>query len=199
MIARRRPEWVLPTALLALCAGLGWLVYQGLQAAPPPGPVAAAGGAPPLDALPEETVFVMPPEQSFAAILERPLFSPTRRPPPEGIASVAGPVPTLKIDVVGIVISEQEQFALILTENSKEIVRLIVGDEFQGWTLEDIEPERVTFRRGEIEEQIGLSFDRPPPVQTKRSARERRKLQQQKQQKQRQQQKQQQPTQDEAQ
>ncbi len=197
MIARRRPGWVMPTALLALCAGLGWLVYQGLQAAPPPGPVAATGGAPPLDALPEETVFVMPPKQSFAAILERPLFSPTRRPPPEGIASVAGPVPTLKIDVVGIVISEQEQFALILTENSKEVVRLSAGDEFQGWTLEEIEPERVTFRRGEIEEQIGLSFDRPPPVQPKRRARERRKKQQQ--QKQRQQQKQQQPTQDEAQ
>ena len=197
MIARRRPGWAMPTALLALCAGLGWLVYQGLQAVPPPGPVATAGGTPPLDALPEETAFVMPPEQSFAAILERPLFSPTRRPPPEGIASAAGPVPTLKIDVVGIVISEQEQFALILTENSKEVVRLSAGDEFQGWTLEEIEPERVTFRRGEIEEQIELSFDRPPPVQPKRSARERRKKQQQ--QKQRQQQKQQQPTQDEAQ
>jgi hypothetical protein len=40
-----------------------------------------------------------------------------------------------------------------------------VGDSFQGWVLNSIEPSRITFQRGDVEEHIELSYDVPPPVQ----------------------------------
>ncbi len=184
-MARRRPGRTLPMLLLALCLVLGWFVYQGLRADSrlPPAPLAGGSGGESLDEIPSLSAFVLPPPAHFQVILERPLFSPTRRPPAQGTETVAAPEAALKLDLVGVVISGGEKIALIVPQGGTAIQRLATGDTFQGWLLESIEPERVTFRRGEIEEQIELSFDRPPPVKTPKQRREerRKKRQQQRQ------------------
>ena len=187
-MARRRPGRTLPMLLLALCLVLGWFVYQGLRAdsrLPPAPPAGGSGGEMALDEIPSLSAFVLPPRAQFEVILERPLFSPTRRPPAQGTATVAAPEAALKLDLVGVVISGGEKIALIIPQGGTAIQRLAIGDSFQGWLLESIEPQSVTFRRGEIEEQIELSFDRPPPVKTPKERREeRRKKRQQKRQEQ---------------
>ena len=171
MIARRGSGWLAPALMLGVCAALAWTIYREFQVAAPE-PVEAAGGrAPPLPDLPAGPSFVMAPAGSFSAILERPLFSPTRRPPAEGTVTIESAEPELEVTVVGIIISSEEQIAIIKPKGGSQLVRLSEGDSFQGWTLETIEPDRITFRRGDIEEHIELSYDEPPPVQKPRRKR----------------------------
>ncbi len=94
MIARRGSGWLAPALMLGVCAALAWTVYREIRVGREiqvgaPEPVEAAGGqAPPLPDLPAEPSFVMAPAESFSAILERPLFSPTRRSPAKGTVTL---------------------------------------------------------------------------------------------------------------
>ncbi len=165
MIARRGSGWLAATLLLGVCLVLAAFVYdQARREAPglaPPG----GGGAPPLAALPEEPNYAMAPLDDFSSILERPLFSPTRRPPAPGAVAVAAPESGLEVTLVGVIISSEEQIAIVRLKDASRFARLSVGDSFQGWTLYAIEPSRVTFRRGDREEHIELTYDVPPLVQ----------------------------------
>ncbi len=165
MIVRRGSGWLAPTLMLGICGGLAWFIYQQLMA-PPPVPVPVAGGqAASLPDLPAEPSFAMAPAAIFSAILERPIFSPTRRPPPEGTATIESADPELDVTLVGIIISAEERIALVKPKDGSRFVRLSEGDSLQGWILESIEPDRITFQRGEIEEHFELSYEEPPPVQ----------------------------------
>ena len=70
--------------------------------------------------------------------------------------------------MVGIIISSEEQIAIIKPKGGSQFMRLSEGDSYQGWTLETIEPDRITFQRGDIEEHIELSYDEPPPIRKPR-------------------------------
>ncbi len=165
MIARRGSGWLSATVLLGLCLVLAAFVYvQVRREAPGPAP-SGAGATPPLAALPDQPRFTMAPAEDFTTILERPLFSPTRRPPAQGVAAAAAPEPELQVTLVGVIISSEEQIAIVRLNDADRFARLSVGDSFQGWTLDSIEPRRITFRRGDLEEHIELSYDVPPPVQ----------------------------------
>ena len=166
MIARRGSGWLAATLLLGLCLVLAAFVYVQVQReAPGPAPSGGAGAAPPLAALPDQPSYTMAPLEDFAAILERPLFSPTRRPPAQGVVAAAAPEPELQVTLVGVIISSEEQIAIVRLKDADRFARLSVGDSFQGWILDSIEPSRITFRRGDVEEHIELTYDVPPPVQ----------------------------------
>ncbi len=167
MISRGGSGWLAPALLLGVCAGLAWFIYQEIQAAPPPpepGPAAEDRG-PPLPEPPPEPDFTMPAAESFSAILERPLFSPTRRPPAEDAVTVEGSEPVLEVTLVGIIISAEEEIAIVKPKGATGFIRLSEGDAFRGWTLESIEADRVAFRRGDIEEHFELIYEEPPPVE----------------------------------
>ena len=82
MTGRRFDYWV-PLGLLVLCLALVWVIFQQLAAAPNDEPVAADGSviASIVPDLPPEPQFEMAPLEDFQAVLQRPLFSPTRRAP----------------------------------------------------------------------------------------------------------------------
>ena len=112
----------------------------------------------------------MPEKSRFASIVQRPLFSPTRR--PDGEEAAASPVaPALDVTLNGIVISSGEPFALIKTSASDSLMRVKEGDQITGWTVARIEPDRVVARRGNIEQQVLLDFGAPaPPLPTTTAA-----------------------------
>ncbi len=85
MIARRGSGWLAAPFLLGVCIALGAFVYDQARREQPtrPAPSAGLGEAPPLAALPAQPKYSVAPVSDFSAILERPLFSPTRRPPEE--------------------------------------------------------------------------------------------------------------------
>jgi hypothetical protein len=169
MIARRGSGWLASTLLLGVCLALAAFVYVQVQTgAPEPAPSGPGAGTPPLAALPAQPSYAMAPLEDFSAILERPLFSPTRRPPAEGVAAVVAPEPVLQVTLVGVIISSEEQIAIIKLKDGNRFARLSLGDSFEGWILETIEPSRITFRRGDVEEHIELTYELPPPVQKPR-------------------------------
>ncbi len=178
MIARRGSGWPASTLLLGVCLVLAAVVYvqTGTEA---PGPAPSGGGeTPPLAALPAQPYYAMAPLEDFSGILERPLFSPTRRPPEQGVAAAAAPNSKLQITLVGVIISSEEQIAIVRLKDASSFARLSVGDSFQGWVLDSIEPSRITFLRGDVEEHIQLTYDVPPPVQKPERRRRRKRNQQ---------------------
>ncbi len=166
MIARRGSGWLASTLLLGVCLALAAFVYLQMQTvAPGPAPSGGGGETPPLAALPAQPSYAMAPVEDFSTILERPLFSPTRRPPAEGAVAAVASEPELQVTLVGVIISSEEQIAIVRLNDASRFARLSVGDSFQGWILDSIEPSRITFRRGDLEEHIELTYDVPPPVQ----------------------------------
>ena len=164
MTSRRGTGILLPTGLLVLCLGLGWSTYSALRTSPeaPQAAEQAVSVAPP-PAIPAKAEFTMPPRQDFVEIVTRPIFSPTRRPPPDTEVTFEEEVRSeLEVSLVGVVIASGEEIAIVTPKNGSAFVRLSEGDRYQGWTVEQIDAQGVTFRRDEVLEQIGLDYDQPP-------------------------------------
>jgi general secretion pathway protein N len=154
--------------LLVLCALLGYVVYiQANAKLPIPSEPAAAprptdGAGTPV----AEPEFAMPPLEDFTETLARPLFMDTRRPPEPGEEPVAEEAPppeppkaTAKLaglELSGIVITSKARVALIRKVRAGELLRLSVGEQVDGWTIDAIRPDRVILRKNEIVEELVL-------------------------------------------
>lgn len=165
MIRRRTSGSLLPALFLAACAGLGWVIYQELRAfaapeMPSPATGAATADVPALESRPN---FRMPPEQRFAVILERPIFSPARRLPEEAAAAEAVVDSVLGLKIIGIVIADDAPLVLAVPDGGGDPLRLRAGDRHAGWTLGEITAEEVIFRRDDEERRLQLKFDLAPP------------------------------------
>jgi general secretion pathway protein N len=100
------------------------------------------------------------PLQELNATHERPLFSPTRKPPPKVVAPVAEiraeppppPPPPPSLVLLGIVSDGTDGRAAIRSGDkgaADKVLRVRAGDALSGWTVEKIEPRRVVLTQGE--------------------------------------------------
>jgi hypothetical protein len=105
----------------------------------------------------------MPDKDRFSIIVERPLFSPVRRPNSEEPA--AEPAPTLDFTLSGIVISSGEPFALLKPSAGDGLMRVKEGDDVTGWTVARIESDRIVVRQRSVEQELFLDFGAPAPPQ----------------------------------
>lgn len=103
------------------------------------------------------------PLRDFSAALERPIFSPGRRPPSSPVAASPAAEPTLleepALELRGIVSAGEFGIALLLLEGDSVLRRVRQGDDVAGWRVEEIDAEGVLLRR-----QAGtlrLSLDYP--------------------------------------
>ena len=96
-----------------------------------------------------------PPLDAFSTVLEKPLFSPTRR-PPEAVEEQAAPVaakrnpkppPELRARLLGVVVSDSKNLAILKLPDEPAAVHVTKGDEVLGWTLTDIGPDSAQFER----------------------------------------------------
>lgn len=155
--------------LIMVCGSLGWELNRQWQtplpelSAPDPEPDGVA-------ALPADPQFRMPPEESYSAIIERPLFSPSRRPPEGGPVEVVTSR-ELAINFRGVSLSAGERWALFERKDGKGRLRLQEGDEFQGWILEVIEALQVTFRQDAEQQVLPLKFEEGPERPARRKPR----------------------------
>ena len=150
--------------------GLAWVIYQQLEASAPPNrPAVETADVLGVPDLPPLSEFSMAPLITFSAVLDRPVFSRSRRAPVEEMA-VDSPIVSnvLELTLKGVIYSEGERIALFAPKESKEVLRLTEGGSYQGWELFVVEPSRVRFRRGEREETLALVFDTPPSVVPRR-------------------------------
>ena len=103
----------------------------------------------------------MPEKPRFSAIVERPLFSTSRRPPSEEIPVASTPAPDFSL--FGVVISTGEHFALVRPATGGDPVRVQEGEEIFGWTVGRIESDRILVKRGPTEGELLLDFTAPAP------------------------------------
>lgn len=108
--------------------------------------------------------FEMPPARAFVEIVMRPIFASNRRPTPEEELTIETVTSELELRLVGIIVASGTPIAIVAPRGGSEFARLTVGDRFQGWTVAQIEPHRVTFRRDRAVERLELSYDTPPKL-----------------------------------
>jgi len=109
------------------------------------------------------------PVKTLTATRDRPIFSPSRRPPPAPV--IAGPQvsapPVSKpieperppLALVGTVSGEQEAFGIFLDQTANKIVRLRLGDDHHGWILRQVRGREVMLQKDG--ETVFLAL--PPP------------------------------------
>lgn len=161
-MARAGKQRTRPSALLfLLCLALGAAVYQELgSGAWSRLPKIAAPRTTPEITLPAPLPdFQMAPLADFTATLDRPLFLPERRPPEideQAKQEAKAALTPLKVVVSGVIMSDAGTFALVQREGATEILRLAVRDTIDGWSVTDILPDRVVFRRGAERQEVEL-------------------------------------------
>jgi general secretion pathway protein N len=162
--AATRPE----TQLLDDSASVPPIELRPGFAAPPavPTPAGRAGdaaGGNPLWAIPLS---------SLTATRERPLFTPSRRAPapvmpnaPVAVVPVAPeappPMPETRVALIliGTIASEADGIALFTDPNTREVVRLRLGDVIAGWTLDTVRSREVTFKKGDRDDVLTIQTD----------------------------------------
>jgi hypothetical protein len=118
-------------AVFAVLAAWPWVAPEP-SAARAPAPLAAASVEPPSrDA------------SSLAAVVGRPLFSPSRRPVVAENAASAGSARAIALRVEGVIEIGGRRRAIIRREGAGESVRVSEGDMVEGWTVRSIASERV--------------------------------------------------------
>jgi general secretion pathway protein N len=90
------------------------------------------------------------PMASLTATRERPIFSPSRRPPPAAAPqqSIRGNEPNRPLLALVGTVAAPEGIAIFQDEESKNIVRLRTGESYSGWTLTAVKAREVTLLRG---------------------------------------------------
>ncbi|WP_213738708.1 hypothetical protein [Bradyrhizobium sp. dw_411] len=104
------------------------------------------------------------PLNQLSGTRDRPIFSPSRRPPPAVAAEVAPikPPPRKKeiepppLSLVGTIASGDEGFGIFLDQSTKTALRLKVGEDYQGWKLRAIQGREVTMEKDERSAVLAL-------------------------------------------
>jgi hypothetical protein len=100
-----------------------------------------------------------PPISTFSEFVERPLFAPSRRPPPSKTAAdnpTTGPKAE-SFDLIGVVISADERMALLQTLGTDKVLRAVEGQTVGGWEVQAIKPTQVVLKRGNASEVIKIN------------------------------------------
>jgi len=105
------------------------------------------------------------PLKQFTITRERPLFLPSRRPPtplpsPATIAKVVVPKPKEperpQLSLVGTIASDEDRFGIFVDQSSKAVLRLRVGEDFQGWKLRSVHGREVILERDQLTSALSL-------------------------------------------
>jgi general secretion pathway protein N len=122
---------------------------------PPSAPPAPA--APAERALSANPLWAMPLKQ-FSVTRERPIFLPSRRPPAAVSAvtvskAVVPPKPKEpeqpQLSLVGTISSDEDKFGIFVDQSTKAVVRLRLGDEFQGWKLQSVQGRDASLEKNQ--------------------------------------------------
>ena len=143
---------------------LGGLVYAEIHARPvvesPPtvGPASEASAI----ALPAARKPTSD-ETGIQAILKRPLFSPSRRPPAEQTLTEAA-LPTPDFALFGVAITAGRPVALVKRGGGTEYERVSEGGQIGDWTVGQIKTDRISVHQDGVQAELRLAFETPAPV-----------------------------------
>jgi hypothetical protein len=133
-----------PLALLLLggCAVLGSLVFAEFETGADRRAPAAEVLAPPSTAG-TLRIHAASIEEQVAAVLARPLFSPSRRPPDMSAGNLAADLGLERLRLAGIITAPDRRLAIFADTDGKPLA-LAEGQSVKGWQVESITPRRVS-------------------------------------------------------
>jgi len=152
----RRNVMISVAALLAAVVGIELLIGSRDRALETG---KTGGGQMPLKAVNMSIEF--PPIDRYSEFVERPLFSSTRRPfqssdktplDPSGAATASN----FDLELSGITLSGTQKLALIKTKRDNAQHRVGRGEEFRGWTLEEVLADKVVMINGAQTHELAL-------------------------------------------
>jgi len=169
----RNGQLILTTILLVSAGALGFGLLSQQQRTLTQVAVQKAPATIPDQVVPDEQSEIQEmasepvPLSEFVEMTMRPLFSPSRRPPPgEPLKAAPDSQPEIAVGTVqgnqfmvtGIVITPQEKVALLKQVlNSSQIIRVKEGQKLSDWTVAKITPEYVTLQQKGVTDVIKLS------------------------------------------
>jgi general secretion pathway protein N len=114
---------------------------------------------------------LLPPasRDDYVSVIERPLFLPDRRPPPdepeeEVSTEEEAPTDLDSMDLSAVLITPSLVSAWVRSPTEKEMIRLRIGMELEGWTVDDIQDDKLVLeRQGETHELILRDYENAPP------------------------------------
>ena len=156
---------LLSMALIVSLAAISVIIYTNSdpdQYVFPTPPVRSSSESGPAQVNPRITE-PAPKLEAFSEVVDRPLFSRTRRPQTSTDVASSEPSPALPVKkyqflVMGIIITGTEKVAMLKpTGKSSDVFRAREGERVLDWTVETIYPEAVTIRQGNITDTLKLS------------------------------------------
>ncbi|MGA7938425.1 MAG: hypothetical protein WCA43_00840, partial [Bradyrhizobium sp.] len=121
-------------------------------------------GAPAERVLSANPLWAMPIKQ-FSATRDRPIFLPSRRPPAAVSAvtvakAIVPPRPKEpeqpQLSLVGIISGDDDKFGIFIDQSTKAVLRLRVGEDFQGWKLQSVQGREAVFQKNQLSFVVAL-------------------------------------------
>jgi len=136
-------------AALLVAAAVPWLMPAArLVDARLPAAGRAEAGPPPTLAL--------APLESYAAMVERPLFTATRRPAPAGAGVAAERNANLilgRYRLTGVIVTPARR-SILLASAGNRTQTVVQGEAIDGWTLRSVERDRIVLENGGKQEIV---------------------------------------------
>jgi hypothetical protein len=109
------------------------------------------------------------PLTALSGTRDRPIFSPSRRPPTPAVAPAAAPKVAAvarpreperpPLALVGTIASGDEGFGIFLDPSTKTALRLKVGEDYQGWKLRSVQGRETTLEKDQ--QVVTLALPQP--------------------------------------
>ena len=132
---------------------------------------AAPAAAPPAEPVRIGNPLWAIPLKSLHFTRERPLFVPSRRPPPAPVLGgpIAAPPPprqpveeTPRLSLVGAIVAGKDGIAVLQDVSSQEVLRLKIGEAHGGWVLTSVKRREVVLERSG--RTVVVAFPTPPTL-----------------------------------
>jgi general secretion pathway protein N len=115
------------------------------------------------------------PLRSLSATRDRPLFTPSRRPPAPAVAAApvveapAAPRPAVperpSLTLVGTIIGEGDKIAIFFNPASRAVIRLRLGESDGGWVLRSVGARETVLEKGGQSFTLALPAPEDAPAQ----------------------------------
>jgi hypothetical protein len=110
------------------------------------------------------------PLKQLSITRDRPIFSPSRRPPPPATPTYIAPVAVRQtakpaeperpsITLIGTILGSTESIGVFFNPATRDIVRLRVGEDHEGWALRAVKTREVTL----VKDREKVVLELPPP------------------------------------
>ena len=106
------------------------------------------------------------PIKQFSVTRDRPIFLPSRRPPapPASAVTVAKAIVPPKpkepeqpqLSLVGTISGDDAKFGIFIDQSTKAVLRLQVGEDFQGWKLQSVQGREAAFQKNQLSFVVAL-------------------------------------------